>query len=151
VPIGRYKKPRFHDPSALINASRALKRRHVLPRPSRTPLSQDVPRPTSSNLDPPYDPGLGDLQLRQLYTPTASPGTIRNACPACIALNRRGVGSCSPTRRLRECESSTAASSSDWFGSAVHQLQSRIRGQGRRAVVFKCMILLALLLAAAPA
>jgi DNA adenine methylase len=104
VPIGRYKNPRFNDPSALITASHALRGVEL----EHAPFEEAVARAAPGDfvyLDPPYDP----------VSPTASFSSYtaggfgwedqRRLAHACVVLNRRGVRfllSNSATPRIRE-------------------------------------------------
>ncbi|HZX93037.1 MAG TPA: DNA adenine methylase [Myxococcales bacterium] len=104
VPIGRYKNPRFHDPSTLITASHALKGVQLDCLPFEDALSRTAPG-DFVYLDPPYDP----------VSPTASFASYtaggfgwedqKRLARCCFTLNRRGVRfllSNSATARVRE-------------------------------------------------
>src|SRR5437016_6139383 len=55
VPIGRYKNPRFHDPTSLIGASHALRGVEI----EHAPFEESLARTSPGDfvyLDPPYDP-----------------------------------------------------------------------------------------------
>jgi DNA adenine methylase len=104
VPIGRYKDPRFCDPSTLIRASAALRGVDVIHQPFEAALALAQPG-DFVYLDPPYDP----------VSPTASFAAYtaggfgwedqKRLATACISLNRRGVRfllSNSATERVRD-------------------------------------------------
>src|SRR5882762_8275524 len=96
-------------------------------------------------------PRLGDLQLRQLHrrrvhlgrSEAPGPGLHRPE-PARRPVPALQLGDCESARALPRLRAATGSR------SAVHQLQSGIPRKGRRAASLQCMILLALLLAAAP-
>ena len=104
VPIGRYKNPRFNNPSALITASHVLRGVSV----EHLPFEEALQRTSPGDfvyLDPPYDP----------VSPTASFASYtrdgfhwedqQRLAAACFGLNRRGVRfllSNSATERVRE-------------------------------------------------
>jgi len=79
VPIGRYKNPRFHDPSALINASRALKGVDLLHASFETPSAR--PRPTISSTSTRPTTPSPPPRTSPATPPTASPGTTRSGSP----------------------------------------------------------------------
>ena len=104
VPIGRYKDPRFCDPSTLLRASHALKGVQLLNLTFEKALERTAPG-DFVYLDPPYDP----------VSPTASFASYTKAgfgwedqerlAAECKTLNRRGVRfllSNSATPRIRE-------------------------------------------------
>jgi DNA adenine methylase len=104
VPIGRYKNPRFHDPSALINASQALKGVDVLHASFEDALVKASPG-DFVYLDPPYDPVSATSSFASYTADGFTWDDQKRLARACIALNRRGVRfllSNSATARVRE-------------------------------------------------
>src|SRR5438128_6763327 len=68
VPIGRYTNPRFHDPSALIAASQALKGAEIVHAPVEAPLVTAAAG-DFVYLDPPYVPVSATSSFAS-YTPS---------------------------------------------------------------------------------
>lgn len=104
VPIGRYKNPRFHDPSSLITASQALRGVTLRAAPFEESLARAEPG-DFVYLDPPYDP-VSETARFASYTPNGFGWEDqRRLAHACVVLNRRGVRfllSNSATDRVRE-------------------------------------------------
>jgi DNA adenine methylase len=104
VPIGRYKNPRFHDPSALINASQALRGVEILHASFEDTLGRAAPG-DFVYLDPPYDPVSATSSFASYTADGFTWDDQKRLARACIALNRRGVRfllSNSATERVRE-------------------------------------------------
>jgi DNA adenine methylase len=104
VPIGRYKNPRFHHPSALINASQALKGVDVLHASFEDALVKASPG-DFVYLDPPYDPVSATSSFASYTADGFTWDDQKRLARTCIALNRRGVRfllSNSATARVRE-------------------------------------------------
>ena len=104
VPFGRYKNPRFADPSSLITASHALRGVELLCAPFEASLAKAAPG-DFVYLDPPYDP-LSETASFTSYTREAFGwDDQKRLAAACAALDRRGVRfllSNSVTPRIRE-------------------------------------------------
>jgi len=104
VPIGRYTNPRFHDPSALIAASQALKGVEIV----HAPFEAALVRAAAGDfvyLDPPYDPVSATSSFASYTADGFTWDDQKRLARACIALNRRGVRfllSNSATERVRE-------------------------------------------------
>ena len=104
VPIGRYKNPRFHDPSTLLAASQALKRVEIL----HAPFEDALARAAAGEfvyLDPPYDPVSATSSFASYTADGFTWEDQKRLARACISLNRRGVRfllSNSATERIRE-------------------------------------------------
>jgi len=103
VPIGRYRNPKFNDPSALITASHALRGVEL----SHAPFEQSMARARAGDfvyLDPPYDP-VSQTSSFASYTPNGFGWEDQERLAhACVVLNRRGVRfllSNSATPRIR--------------------------------------------------
>jgi DNA adenine methylase len=104
VPIGRYKNPRFHDPSTLIAAHEALKGVDLLHAPFEESLGKAAPG-DFVYLDPPYDPVSATSSFASYTAGGFTWDDQKRLARACIALNRRGVRfllSNSATARVRE-------------------------------------------------
>ncbi len=104
VPIGRYKNPRFHDPSALLAAHHALRGVDLLHSPFEEALAQARPG-GFVYLDPPYDPVSATSSFASYTADGFTWDDQKRLAHACIALNRRGVRfllSNSATSRIRE-------------------------------------------------
>ena len=104
VPIGRYKNPRFNDPSALINASQALRGVEITHAPFEESLAAVAPG-DFVYLDPPYDPVSATAHFSSYTADGFSWEDQRRLANACVILNRRGVRfllSNSATDRIRE-------------------------------------------------
>src|SRR5262249_30444411 len=104
VPIGRYKNPRFHDPSTLITASHALQGVTIERAPFEESLAQAAPG-DFVYLDPPYDPVSPTASFASYTADGFSWEDQRRLAHACVVLNRRGVRfllSNSATDRVRE-------------------------------------------------
>ncbi len=104
VPIGRYKDPRFCDPTTLIRASNALKGVEIKNVIFEEALSMTAPG-DFVYLDPPYDP----ISPTASFTSYTKEGfgweAQERLAAACASLNRRGVRfllSNSATPRIRE-------------------------------------------------
>ena len=104
VPIGRYRNPRFHDPSALIRASTALQGVTVREAPFEKSLA-NAEAGDFVYLDPPYDP-VSDTARFASYTANGFTWEDQQRLAhCCVVLNRRGVRfllSNSATPRIRE-------------------------------------------------
>jgi DNA adenine methylase len=104
VPIGRYKNPRFHDPSTLLAASQALRRVEIL----HAPFEDALGRAAAGEfvyLDPPYDPVSATSSFASYTADGFTWDDQKRLARACIGLNRRGVRfllSNSATERIRE-------------------------------------------------
>jgi DNA adenine methylase len=104
VPIGRYKNPRFHDPSTLLAASQALKRVEIL----HAPFEDALGRASAGEfvyLDPPYDPVSATSSFASYTADGFTWDDQKRLARACIGLNRRGIRfllSNSATGRIRE-------------------------------------------------
>ncbi len=104
VPIGRYKNPRFHDPSSLILASRALKGVEIEHAPFEDALAKAAPG-DFVYLDPPYDPVSTTASFASYTASGFGWEDQKRLARACIVLNRRGVRfllSNSATPRIKE-------------------------------------------------
>jgi DNA adenine methylase len=104
VPIGRYKNPRFHDPSTLISAHQALRGVDVLHAQFEEALARAHPG-DFVYLDPPYDPVSATSSFASYTADGFSWDDQKRLARSCIALNRRGVRfllSNSATGRIRE-------------------------------------------------
>lgn len=104
VPIGRYKNPRFHDPSVLISASAALRNVVILHAPFEEALAKAAPG-DFVYLDPPYDPVSATSSFASYTADGFTWDDQKRLARACIALNHRGVRfllSNSATERVRE-------------------------------------------------
>jgi DNA adenine methylase len=104
VPIGRYKNPRFHDPSLLIGASAALRMVEILQAPFEESLAKAAPG-DFVYLDPPYDPISATSSFSSYTAGGFTWEDQKRLARCCIALNRRGVRfllSNSATERVRE-------------------------------------------------
>jgi DNA adenine methylase len=104
VPIGRYKNPRFNDPSALITASHALRSAQI----EAAPFEQSMGRAAPGDfvyLDPPYDPVSATASFSSYTAGGFGWEDQLRLAHACVILNRRGVRfllSNSATPRIRE-------------------------------------------------
>ena len=104
VPIGRYKNPRFHDPTSLIGASHALRGVEI----EHAPFEESLARTSPGDfvyLDPPYDPVSPTASFASYTSGGFSWEDQRRLAHACVVLNRRGVRfllSNSATPRVRE-------------------------------------------------
>lgn len=104
VPFGRYKNPRFNDPTALISASHALHGVEV----THAPFEESICRAAPGDfvyLDPPYDPVSATAHFSSYTADGFSWEDQRRLAHACVILNRRGVRfllSNSATDRIRE-------------------------------------------------
>jgi len=104
VPIGRYKNPRFNDPSTLIGASHALRGISI----ERAPFEDSLARAAPGDfvyLDPPYDPVSPTASFAGYTADGFGWEDQRRLAHACVVLNRRGVRfllSNSATDRVRE-------------------------------------------------
>jgi DNA adenine methylase len=104
VPIGRYKNPRFRDPSTLLAASQALRRVEIL----HAPFEDALGRAAAGEfvyLDPPYDPVSATSSFASYTADGFTWDDQKRLARACIGLNRRGVRfllSNSATERIRE-------------------------------------------------
>jgi DNA adenine methylase len=104
VPIGRYKNPRFHDPSSLITASHALQGVALEQAPFEESLGRAAPG-DFVYLDPPYDPVSPTASFASYTADGFTWEDQRRLAHACVVLNRRGVRfllSNSATDRVRE-------------------------------------------------
>lgn len=104
VPFGRYKNPRFADPSSLITASHALKGVEIRHAPFEEALAQAAPG-DFVYLDPPYDPVSPTASFASYTAGGFTWEDQRRLAHACVVLNRRGVRfllSNSATDRVRE-------------------------------------------------
>ena len=104
VPIGRYTNPRFHDPSALLSASAALKGVEIRHSGFEDALARASPG-DFVYLDPPYDPVSPSSSFASYTADGFTWDDQKRLARACIALNRRGVRfllSNSATDRVRE-------------------------------------------------
>jgi len=104
VPFGRYKNPRFADPSSLITASHALRGVELLCAPFEASLAKAAPG-DFVYLDPPYDPVSPTARFASYTAGGFTWEDQRRLAHACIVLNRRGVRfllSNSATMRVRE-------------------------------------------------
>jgi len=103
VPFGRYKNPRFADPSSLITASHALSGVEIRHAPFEEALAQAAPG-DFVYLDPPYDPVSPTASFASYTAGGFSWEDQRRLAHACVVLNRRGVRfllSNSATERVR--------------------------------------------------
>jgi DNA adenine methylase len=104
VPFGRYKKPHFNNPAALICASQALRGIELLHAPFEEALQRARPG-DFVYLDPPYDPVSPTASFASYTANGFNWEDQKRLAHACIALNRRGVRfllSNSSTDRVRE-------------------------------------------------
>jgi len=104
VPIGRYTNPRFHDPSALLSASAALKGVEIRHSGFEDALARTSPG-DFVYLDPPYDPVSPSSSFASYTADGFTWDDQKRLARACMALNRRGVRfllSNSATERIRE-------------------------------------------------
>lgn len=104
VPIGRYKDPRFCDPTTVLRASRALQHVQVEHRGFEDALA-DVGASDFVYLDPPYDPVSPTASFTSYTADAFTWEDQKRLATACIALNRRGARfllSNSATPRVRE-------------------------------------------------
>ena len=104
VPIGRYKAPRFCDPTALVRANAALKGVQVVHAPFELSLQRTAPG-DFVYLDPPYDPVSATSSFTSYTAGAFGWEDQKQLAAECIALNRRGVRfllSNSATPRVRE-------------------------------------------------
>ncbi len=104
VPIGRYKAPRFCDPSTLWRASQALKGVQVIHQPFEAALQRTSPG-DFVYLDPPYDPVSPTASFASYTKDGFDWGDQQRLADECARLNRRGVRfllSNSATPRIRE-------------------------------------------------
>lgn len=104
VPFGRYKNPRFADPSTLVTASQALRGVEIEQRPFDDALGKALPG-DFVYLDPPYDPVSPTASFASYTAGGFSWEDQQRLARACIVLNRRGVRfllSNSATDRVRE-------------------------------------------------
>jgi DNA adenine methylase len=104
VPIGRYRNPRFRDPSSLITASEALRTVEILHAPFEDALGKAAPG-DFVYLDPPYDPVSATSSFASYTAEGFAWDDQKRLAHACVALNRRGVRfllSNSATGRVRE-------------------------------------------------
>ena len=104
VPIGRYKNPRFNDPSTLISASHALQGVQIEHAQFEESLAKAAPG-DFVYLDPPYDPVSPTASFASYTADGFSWEDQRRLAHACVVLNRRGVRfllSNSATDRVRE-------------------------------------------------
>jgi DNA adenine methylase len=104
VPIGRYKDPRFCDPTTLLRASHALRGVQLKHLTYEESLAMTAPG-DFVYLDPPYDPVSSTASFTS-YTKDEFGWEQQQAlAAACASLNRRGVRfllSNSATPRIRE-------------------------------------------------
>ncbi|MGZ6142915.1 MAG: DNA adenine methylase [Myxococcales bacterium] len=103
VPFGRYKNPRFADPSSLITASHALTGVEIEHAPFEEALAKAAPG-DFVYLDPPYDPVSPTASFASYTAGGFSWEDQRRLAHACVVLNRRGVRfllSNSATERVR--------------------------------------------------
>jgi DNA adenine methylase len=104
VPFGRYKNPRFKDPSALISASHALRGVEIL----HATFEQALLRASPGDfvyLDPPYDPVSPTASFASYTADGFGWEDQKRLAYSCLLLNRRGVRfllSNSATPRIRE-------------------------------------------------
>jgi DNA adenine methylase len=104
VPFGRYKNPRFNDPSALISASHALRGVEIL----HATFEQALLRASPGDfvyLDPPYDPVSPTASFASYTADGFGWEDQKRLAYSCLLLNRRGVRfllSNSATPRIRE-------------------------------------------------
>jgi DNA adenine methylase len=104
VPIGRYKDPRFCDPTTLLRASAALRGVQVVHQPFEKALERTAPG-DFVYLDPPYDPVSPTASFASYTADGFGWEDQRRLAAECAALNRRGVRfllSNSATPRVRE-------------------------------------------------
>ena len=104
VPFGRYKNPRFADPSSLITASHALRGVEIQHAPFEEALAKAAPG-DFVYLDPPYDPVSPTASFASYTAGGFTWEDQRRLAHACVVLNRRGVRfllSNSATERVRE-------------------------------------------------
>jgi DNA adenine methylase len=104
VPFGRYKNPRFADPSTLITASDALRGVEIDCAPFEESLAKAAPG-DFVYLDPPYDPVSPTASFASYTAGGFTWEDQRRLAHACVVLNRRGVRfllSNSATDRVRE-------------------------------------------------
>jgi DNA adenine methylase len=104
VPIGRYKDPRFCDPTTLMRASAALKGVQVAHATFELALQRTSPG-DFVYLDPPYDPVSATSSFTSYTKDSFGWEDQQRLAAACATLNRRGVRfllSNSATPRVRE-------------------------------------------------